>query len=379
MNVKNKYLFIGLLLSIVASTAMAEPYFYNNYVKNYTHCSIKLLDDNSVEVYFRAHLANNMSYKRRTDTGEYIYESGETNHSIHTKHLREWARIINQPNTEIIALKHKGALVSLYFYLPDGTPDLTIKPQDISNISLNGTSPLNLSNSVRGIKFKTNNIVNYAVSFTILPNMLKSIRIGATVGGILTANKEEYPLLSSKGVSFNSLGNRCELFDPQLGIAPQALRVDPKFRLISETWQLKSVDLDHLLESMANGQSVQAPLVSPIASRFCLHYRALGVSGYRYMIKASNLNGLAGNNQYFQLREKAGHHAINYKVRMKHIENSESDFDLPKDQKFIQLSNNNNNMEQMCWSPKIRLYNTDTNIDEGHYSDTLNFTITPEA
>lgn len=97
------------------------------------------------------------------------------------------------------------------------------------------------------------------------------------------------------------------------------------------------------------------------------------------MIKASNLNGLAGNNQYFQLREKAGHHAINYKVRMKHIENSESDFDLPKDQKFIQLSNNNNNMEQMCWSPKIRLYNTDTNIDEGHYSDTLNFTITPEA
>lgn len=378
MNVKNKYLFIGLLLSIVASTAMAEPYFYNNYVKNYTHCSIKLLDDNSVEVYFRAHLANNMSYKRRTDTGEYIYESGETNHSIHTKHLREWARIINQPNTEIIALKHKGALVSLYFYLPDGTPDLTIKPQDISNISLNGTSPLNLSNSVRGIKFKTNNIVNYAVSFTIRPNMLKSIRIGATVGGILTANKEEYPLLSSKGVSFSPSGNQCIPFDVPGNVAPPALKIAPKFRLLSAKWQLRSLDLDHLLDTLTEGKSVHASLINAQKNRFCLSYRSMGTHDTRYMISATNKNGLSASGEAFQLIDKSKNSVIDYLVELATNENSVEDISLPKERKFIQLKNNHGGMERMCWSPKIKVYSTKT-TDKGSYSDTLNFTITPQA
>ncbi|CRY56025.1 alpha-related fimbriae major subunit [Yersinia intermedia] len=365
MKVKNKYLFIGLILSIVAPTAMAEPYFYNNYVKSYSNCSIKVLDDNSVDISFRVNLADNLFNLQKAG-----------------KHLRQWQELIK--SERIIPLSRNNALLSLYFYNTDGSPVLNTQFGDIRDLKINGVSPEKSNNTLKQIIFHSGsaafNQPYYSVSFNVAANVLKSIRVGATVGGILIASstKQEYFLLSSKGVSFNSLGNQCESFDPQLGIAPPTLSVDPKFRLTSETWQLKTVDLDHLLDSIANGQSFHAPLVNPIVSRFCLHYRSMGVSGYRYMIKASNLNGLAGNNQYFQLKEKEGHHTIHYKVRMKNADNTEANFELPKDQKFIRLDKNSD-MEQMCWSPRMRLYPTDTSTNIGHYSDTLNFTITPEA
>lgn len=378
MNVKNEYLFIGLLLSIVTPTVMAQAYFYNNYVKNYTHCSVKILDDNSVEVYFRAHLANNMSYKRRTDTGESVYESGETNRTTHDEHLREWAKIINLPNTESIALKHKDALVSLYFYLPDGTPDLTIRPQDISNISLNGTSPLNLSNSVRDIKFNTDNILYYSVSFTIPANFLKSIRIGATVGGTLASEEQEYPLLSSKGVSFGSSGYQCRSFNPQSGVAPQPLKIDPKFSLSAAKWQLKTLDLDHLLDTLTEDKSLHAPLIRPLRNPFCLNYRSMGTHNTRYMISANNKNGLSASGKTFQLMDKSNNSVIDYLVELTADGDAAENISLPKERKFIQLKNNRDGMEKMCWSPKIKVYSTKT-TDKGSYSDTLNFTITPQA
>lgn len=364
MKVKPKHLFMGALLLLPSSTVIAAPYFYNNYVKNYSNCSIKVLDDSSVEVSFRVNLADNLFDLQKAG-----------------KHLREWKELTKADR--VIPLSRHNALLSLYFYNTDGSPVLNTQFSDIRNLTLNGVSPKKSNSTLKQIRFQSGaafSLAHYSVSFNVAANVLQSIRVGATVGGILIASstKQEYLLLSSKGVSFNSSGNQCELFNPQLGIAPQALRVNPQFRLASQAWQLRPMDLDHLLDSIANGQSIHAPLVKPIESRFCLHYRALGVSGYRYMIKASNLNGLAGNNQYFQLREKEGHHTINYQVKMKNADNTEASFELPKDQKFIQLSSNNN-MEQMCWSPRIRLYHTDTSIDKGHYSDTLNFTITPEA
>lgn len=339
---------------------------------------MKLLDDNSVKVSFRVNLSDNMSDKRRTDMGEYIHEAGENNHSVHTKHLHEWERVINQPNTENLALKHKDALLSLYFYLPDGTQDLTIRPQDISNISLNGTSPLHLSNSVRGIKFNTDNIIYYSVSFTIRPNMLKSIRIGATVGGTLTSEDQEYPLLSSKGVSFGPSGNQCNSFDVPGNIAPPTLKIDPKFRLSSAKWQLKSLDLDQLFDTVTEGESVYAPLINAQKNRFCLSYHSMGTHDTRYMISATNKNGLSASGGAFQLIDKSKNSVIDYLVELAANENTLEGISLPKERKFIQLKNNNGGMERMCWSPIVKVYSTET-TDKGSYSDTLNFTITPQA
>ncbi|CNL52689.1 hypothetical protein [Yersinia aleksiciae] len=371
MNIKNKYFFMGTLLLILSPTVMAAPYFYNDYVKNYSNCSVKLLDDNSVEVSFQANLADNLFN---------LQNAG--------RHLGRWKELIKlRKSVPMPALNRHNALLSLYFYHADGSPDLNIQLSHISNLTLNGAFPRNSNNNIQEIRFNSGsapfNRTHYSVSFKVAANALKSIRIGATVGGVLIGHstKQEYPLLSSKGVSFSPSGNGCEFFDPQSGITPPALKVDPKFQLISGAWQLKPVDLDHLLDHIVVDPPtpLHIQLVNPRASRFCISYRSLGVENNSYMIKATNLNGRSTNSQYFQLREKAGNNSINYKVRMKNTENADTDFELPKDQKFIKFKNSNNDTEQMCWSPKIRLYGTDTTIDKGSYSDTLNFTITPEA
>ncbi|WP_186380306.1 hypothetical protein [Yersinia mollaretii] len=359
MNVNYKHLFISILLFMLSPTVIADPLFSNRYVKNYSNCSAKLLDDNSVEVSFQANMV---------DTGK-------------------------QEDPPVPLSRH-DALLSLYFYHADGSPNTAIQLSDISHLTLNGSSPKSVNNSVQEIRFnfKDSTPVNerhYSVSFIVSPNALKSIRIGATVGRIVTTyatnNNKKYPLLSSKGVSFSPTGHQCQPFDPQSGIAPQPLKVDPKFRLTSGVWQLKTLDLDYLLEALAahrkltTARGLHVLLANPTASRFCLSYRSIGIENTRYMIKASNRNGLSANNKHFQLKAATGNNTINYQVRMKNAQNREVNFELPKEQKFIKLRNNNHDTEQMCWSPKIRFYGTDTTIDKGSYSDTLNFTITPEA
>ncbi len=225
-------------------------------------------------------------------------------------------------------------------------------------------------------KFDTS---HYYVSFKTHANALKNIRIGATVGGVLHSSGKQYSLLSSNGVSFSPSGNQCEPFDPQANMAPSALKFDPKFRLANATWQLKSIDLDNLLDKTAGGRGLHAPLINSATNRFCISYRAIGIQNTNYRISASNRNGLAPNNQHFQLKENKGNNIINYKVVLKSDEYTNSDFSLPRNKKSIQLkADNHTGEEQMCWSPKIRLYPTDT-TDKGSYSDTLNFTITPSA
>ncbi|WP_186381460.1 hypothetical protein [Yersinia mollaretii] len=358
MNVKYKHLFIYILLLILSPATMADFIFSNRYVKNYSNCSVKLLDDNSVEVSFQANMV---------DTGK--------------------------PEDNPVPLSRHDALLSLYFYHANGSPNTNIQLSNISNLTLNGSSPKNKSNSIQEIRFNFKgssppfNGRHYSVSFNVSANTLKSIRIGATVGRVIMTydTEQEYPLLSSKGVSFSPTGHQCEPFDPQSGIAPQPLKVDPKFRLTSGVWQLKTLDLDYLLEALAahgkltTARGLHVLLANPTASRFCLSYRSIGIENTRYMIKASNRNGLSANNKHFQLKENTGNNTINYQVRMKNAQNRDVNFELPKEQKFIKLRNNNNDTEQICWLPKIRFYGTDTTIDKGSYSDTLNFTITPEA
>ncbi|AKP33924.1 hypothetical protein [Yersinia aleksiciae] len=378
MKVKNKSLFFGLLLLILSPTAMAAPYFYSNYVKGYSNCSVKLLDDDSVEVSFLANLADNMSERRRKDDGEYISEHDNNKYDLHTEHARQWGKLIGEPNIEDITLKHQEALLSLYFYDSNNSPDTNIQLNDISDISLNKTPPINSNNSIRNIKFKTINLITYRVSFRVSPHVLKSIRIGATVGGTLASNKQEYPLLSTRGVSFHPSGNGCVFFDPQSGIAPPALKVDPKFSLASAIWQLKPVDLDHLLNNTSEDKGLHALLVNPQANEFCISYHAMGTKDTRYMINASNSHGLSADNQQFRLIEKSGKNIINYHLELEGGGGTKLSFSLPENKKFIQLRDTGGGMEQMCWSPKIRLYRTAT-TDKGHYSDTLNFTITPQA
>lgn len=387
MNVNYKHLFISTLLFMLSPTVMAAPYFYNYYVKDYTHCSVKLLDDNSVEVSFQANLADNNPDAHNDKEGEEHKEGWKYKESWeHRQRLKELLKLDN-----LTPLSPSHALLSLYFYHADGSPNTTIQLSHISHLTLNGSSPKNTSNSTQEIRFENSSVPfsrpDYFVSFKVSPNILKSIRIGATVGGILIAGatKQEYPLLSSRGVSFSPTGHQCQFFDSQSNIAPQPLKVDPKFRLTSGIWQLKTLDLDYLLEALAahrkltTARGLHVLLANPTASRFCLSYRSIGIENTRYMIKASNRNGLSANNKHFQLKAATGNNTINYQVRMKNAQNREVNFELPKEQKFIKLRNNNHDTEQMCWSPKIRFYGTDTTIDKGSYSDTLNFTITPEA
>ncbi|WP_145509896.1 MULTISPECIES: hypothetical protein [Yersinia] len=366
MNTTSRKLLMGLLLLILHPVAMANPYFYD-YTQYYSNCSAKLLDDGSVKVSFQARLID----------GLFGLNAGG--------HRIKWKELINisDANLKNTSLHSRKALLSLYFYNADGSPNLNIKLQDLHDISLNGIYHDRSSNNIKVIKFKNNssafNVTHYHVSFTVNANALKNIRIGATVGGVLVSNDQKHPLLSSRGVSFSPSGNQCESFDPQANMAPSTLKVDPKFRLATATWRLKSIDLDNLLDKTAGGSGLHAPLINPAANRFCISYRAIGIQNTRYMISASNINGLAQNNRHFQLKEDKGNNIINYRVILKNDEYAKTDFSLPADKKFIQLkADNNTGEEKMCWSPQIRLYRTDT-TDKGSYSDTLNFTITPLA
>lgn len=365
MNTKSKKLLMGLLLLILHPIAMANSYFYD-YAEYYSNCSAKLLDDGSVKVSFQANLIDGLFGR---DVGG---------------HRIKWKELINisDENLKNTSLHSRKALLSLYFYNADGSPNSNIRLQDFHEIALNGIHHDRSNNNIKEIKFNSHasafDTAHYYVSFTINANALKNIRIGATVGGELVSHKQKYPLLSSKGVSFSPSGNQCEPFDPQANIAPSALKIDPKFRLATATWQLKSIDLDNLLDKAADAAGLHTTLIHPAANHFCISYRAIGIQNNRYMISASNINGLAPNNRHFQLKENKGN-IINYQVTLKNDEDTRTDFSLPVDKKFIQLKEDNSaGEEKMCWLPKIRLYPTDT-TDKGSYSDTLNFTITPLA
>lgn len=292
--------------------------------------------------------------------------------------MAQLGTVVNQPPSKL-AFKHRDALLSLYFYDADGFPNSDIQLRDISYIELNGLNHKNTEHHVQKIRFNTENILYYNVSFRISANSLKSIRIGATVGGTLTFEDQEYPLLSSKGVSFGPSGNQCHSFDVPGNSAPPALKIDPKFSLSAAEWQLKPLDLDHLLDTLTEGKSVNAPLIRPLRNPFCLNYRSMGTHNTRYMISANNKNGLSASGKTFQLMDKSNNSVIDYLVELTADGDAAENISLPKERKFIQLKNNRGGMEKMCWSPRIRLYHTDTSIDKGHYSDTLNFTITPEA
>ncbi|WP_227734116.1 hypothetical protein [Yersinia proxima] len=186
-------------------------------------------------------------------------------------------------------------------------------------------------------------------------------------------------MLSSQGVSFSPDGKQCRDFDPQADVAPEALKIDPKFRMGSAVWQLKTLDLDELLDKTTNNRGLPTQIIDAGNNRFCINYRSIATRNTQYMISATNINGLASKNKYFQLKEQEGSSFINYKVKLSSNENTGADFELPKDTKYIQLKSDNNQvMSDMCWTPKIELFSTDT-TGKGSYSDILNFTITPLA
>ncbi|MDN0119105.1 hypothetical protein QVN83_09035 [Yersinia frederiksenii] len=379
MNIKYKQLLMGLMLLMLQPTAIAAPLFYNNFVQNYSNCSVKLLDDNSVSVSFKVEMVS------------HIFANSNRHQTANsTRHKKAWTELIKHPNEEdYIYLNPNKALLSLYFYHADGSPNVNVGVKDLNNISLNGATLDSSNDNIKEIKFNSHKAFNnryesYDVSFTVNANVLKSIRIGVTVGGQLdfesgNLHPYKYSLLASKGVSFGPYGKACKDFDPQANIAPAAFKVAPKFRLSSAVWQLKSVDLDHLLERTTDDiTGLHIPLENESTNRFCINYRAMGTQNNNYMISASNINTLDNSGQYFQLKEKEGNNLINYNVRLRN-EDPSKNFVLPKEKKFIQLkADNYTSDEEMCWSPEISLYRTNS-MDKGSYSDTLTFTITPEA
>ncbi|HDL6963780.1 TPA: hypothetical protein PXM28_003127 [Yersinia enterocolitica] len=369
MNVKYKKLIMGLLLLVQFPAAIANSgstIYTSNYVIQYERCSVRLLDDNSVEVSFNMFLAPT------------IYKW------LDSRHMEELAEFLKIPQSESKHIKFNPnrALLSLYFYHADGTRDLATQLNNISDISLNGIIPSGSKENTQEIQFNRKSLLPsdyYNVSFNIAANTLENIRIAATVGAEFSYDGQSYAVLSSEGVSFSSDGKSCRGFTPQEDIAPEALKIDPKFRMDSAVWQLKTLDLDELLDKTINNRGLPIQIINAAKNRFCLHYRSTATRNTQYMISATNINGLAPNNQYFQLKEPEENKFINYKVELRSNENAGADFELPKDKKYIQLKSDDNQVRSnMCWEPNITLFSTDT-TNKGSYSDTLNFTITPFA
>ncbi|HHL2501799.1 TPA: hypothetical protein ACQ301_003902 [Yersinia enterocolitica] len=394
MNVNYKKLIMGLLLLVQLPAANADGdniLYTSHFVGEYQQCSVKLLDDNSVEVSFNvwpsptskqwiAATAPRLLDKNLEDREHYLKDQ-EKNQVLALRTLGEELNISSNDTKHIKFNLHR-VLLSLYFYHADGTRDLTIQLNNISDISLNGIPPSGSNENTQGIQFNRRSLLPsdyYNVSFKIAANKLNNINIAATVGGELSYKGQLYSLLSSDGVSFSSDGKSCRGFNPQADIAPEALKIDPKFRMDSAVWQLKTLDLDELLDKTTNNRGLPTQIINAAKNRFCLNYRSIATQNTQYMISATNINGLAPNNQHFQLKEPEGNNFINYKVELRSNENARANFELPKDKKHIQLKSDNNQvMSDMCWEPNITLFSTDT-TNKGSYSDTLNFTITPLA
>ncbi|HEN3350620.1 hypothetical protein ACS78Q_18340 [Yersinia enterocolitica] len=377
MNVKYKKSIMGLLLLVQFPAAIANSgIIFNVYrMATYQECSLRLLDDNSVEVSFNVSIVEK-------DQIPYLYHQTRPQFpppAGYESMEEKQDRLLNILQRDKIS--PYNALLSLYFYHADGTRDLTIQLNEIRIISLNGIIPSGSQENTQELQFDSRSMLpnDYNVFFNIPANKLKNISIAARVGYKVGDKDQSYSLLSSDGVSFSPDGKSCRSFNPQAAIAPEALKIDPEFRMDSAVWELAPLDLDELLDKTANNHGLPALFNPPKNNRFCLHYRSIATRNKSYRISASNINGLAPNNQYFQLKEKNGSNFINYKVGLRSNENAGADFELPKDKKYIQLKSDDNQvMSDMCWEPNITLFSTDT-TDEGSYSDTLNFTITPMA
>ncbi|WP_145500935.1 hypothetical protein [Yersinia bercovieri] len=342
MNIINKHLFMGLLLLILSPAVMAAPEF----VEDYANCSIKLLDDDSVEVSFRAVLDNSFE---KTEDSDDVYP-----------------------------------LLSLYLYDEDG--ESSSHPAAISNLSINGNgivSPFNNNNNKWLLDSKTiTGEPFYNVSFVVPSHIIRplaAVRVGVTIGlveFIPSIKGGGYAQASAepKGVSFNSLGNQCRPF--ATNSPPEALKINPNFRLKSAVWELKPIDLDTLLD---NG-SLEVPLKNPHTNELCISYRSMGITDDDYMISINNTNGLSADGKYFRLIEKSNNNVINYDISLSYHGpfDNEIDYTLNKPKQHIQLEREHFPKGETCWSPEIEVYSTDT-TDKGSYSDTLNFTITPAA
>ncbi|EKN6261630.1 TPA: hypothetical protein SAZ37_003737 [Yersinia enterocolitica] len=370
MNMNYKKLIMGLLLLVQFPAAIANSGSTIDYTApTHSHqCSVNLLDDNSVEVSFVV--------RQPTLTFAPIFQ-------------RDMAKLLKIPqhDAQHIIFNPNSARLSLYFYHADGMRDSFIPLSNIRNLLFNGIAPdlLNSKENTQEIQFNSQSLIysdlgsTAKVTFDVPAHTLTNISIAATVGGELKYKDQSYSFLSSDGVSFSSDGKSCRSFNPQAAIAPEALKIDPEFRIDSAVWELAPLDLDELLDKTANNHGLPALFNHPNTNRFCLHYRSIATRSTQYMISANNDNKLAPNNQHFQLKEAEGNSFINYKVGLRSNENAGADFELPKDKKYIQLKSDDNQvMSNMCWEPNITLFRTDT-TDKGSYSDTLNFTITPMA
>lgn len=384
MNVNYKKLIMGLLLLVQFPAAIANSgIIFNVYrMATYQECSLRLLDDNSVEASFNVSIEKHQIpylYPPQPPVAQRPQFPPPAGYAMEEEpDYEKQGRLLNILQRDKIS--PYNALLSLYFYHADGTRDLTIQLNEIRIISLNSIIPSGSQENTQEIQFDSQSILpnDYTISFNIPANKLKNISIAARVGYKVGDKDQYYSLLSSDGVSFSSDGKSCRGFNPQADIAPEALKIDPKFRMDSAVWQLKALDLDELLDNTANNRGLPTQIIDAEKNRFCLSYRSIATRHTNYMISATNINGLAPNNQHFQLKEPEGNKFINYKVDLRSI-NAGADFELPKDKKYIQLKSDNNQvMTDMCWEPNITLFSTDT-TGKGSYSDTLNFTITPLA
>ncbi|MCW6540146.1 hypothetical protein ND440_15835 [Yersinia ruckeri] len=318
-------------------------------LNRYSDCKMALTDDDQfVQVTFNFVLGNPFRDKRDTEE-------------------------------DVVFSVSNGVVLSLYFYDAGENKDMTITDRDILNLRINNQQPKLLEND-SGIHFTINRDseinASYHVSFEIRTSALKKLAIGASAGRRLITDDEKYFFVDIKGISFGPQGNSCESYIPMNRSAPMPLKVDPKFRLDSAVWRLKTVDLDELIAAKKAG--FQAEIMAPLQNQLCLNYRPLGLGLDqdlpRYAISATG-NNTKPPNDYFRLTGSDPKHLIHYSVRLNRP-NGES-FILPGRAQEINLTKNiAHSSEKICWWPNILLYPTES-TDQDLYSDTLSFTLTP--
>ncbi|MGG7669508.1 hypothetical protein ACQ4OC_12750 [Yersinia sp. J1] len=294
---------------------------------------------------------------------------------VHDVKLKEILRDRFNLNEDIpIPDQPEATVLNLFFFDEEGHKDLV--QYNISESSLNGKQPT---------RFEDHNKLVFTHDVPFQQQMkialetptkdLKYLAVNATLGYQYSVGDKIYRLIDENAVTFGRDGNTCDTVNIQTVQAPAALYVDPQFKLNSAVWQLKPIDLYRLNSHKKNGLTAQ--MIYPIRSILCLNYPPLGIDNPSYTITATGKNPTQSNNHFSLMKDSDKQ--IHYAVELE--DNTGSSFTLPGSYTINlkqQTPTGDGWRKKICWSPRITLFPTDS-TEQGLYSDTLSFTITPHS
>ncbi|CNF03363.1 hypothetical protein QVN42_18650 [Yersinia nurmii] len=268
----------------------------------------------------------------------------------------------------------EATVLNLFFFDEEGHKDLV--QYNISASSLNGEQPTRFEDHNK-LVFTHDVPFQQQMKITLrTPTKdLKYLAVNATLGYQYSVGDKIYRLIDENAVTFGRDGNTCDTVNIQTVQAPAALYVDPQFKLSSAVWQLKPIDLYRLNSYKKNGLTAQ--MIYPRRSMLCLNYTPLGLDNPSYTITATGKNPTQSDSHFSLMKDSDMQ--IHYAVEL--VDNTGSSFALPGSYTINlkqQAPMGNGWRKKICWLPRISLFPTDS-TEQGLYSDTLSFTITPHS